>query len=112
MKLTEMIQRMDEPDKTRAYRAQISGFDGSDSRKCSVCCTASTGGLYLTGFAGEPAADCIDRTVRHLQDRPPGGLECDRRSPLGKGGSRRLTAESLPLPEIRTMNRAKPSSHG
>src|SRR5262249_19223961 len=84
MKLTEMIQRVNEADKTRAYRAEISAFDGERFEEVLDLLDLFDGRVVLDGFTGEPAADCIDRRASNLQDRSPGGLQRDRRSRFGK----------------------------
>src|SRR5262245_62112121 len=78
-----MIERVDEADKTRAYRAQISGFDGERFEEVLDLLDSFDRRVVLDGFTGEPAADCIDRRTRNFEDRPPGGLERDRRSGFG-----------------------------
>jgi hypothetical protein len=40
--------------------------------------------VVTDGVAGEPAANCVDRTTRQLKDRPPGGLEGHCPSRLGE----------------------------
>ena len=40
--------------------------------------------IVTDGFSDEPAADSVDRTMRKLEDRPPGGLERDGPSRLGE----------------------------
>jgi len=64
---------VDEPDKTAAYRAQISGFDGERFEEVLSLVDRFERWLVLDGFTGEPAADCIKRPTSNLQDRPPGG---------------------------------------
>src|SRR5262249_472973 len=78
-----MIQCVNEADKTRAYRAQISGFDGERFEEVLDLLDSFDRRLVLDRFAGEPATDCIDRATRNLEDRPPGGLERDSCSPFG-----------------------------
>ena len=68
-----MIQRMDDPDKTRAYRAQINGFDGERFEEVLDLLDRFDRRVVLDGFTGEPPADCVDRATSNLQDRPPGG---------------------------------------
>src|SRR4030095_13825388 len=48
--------------------------------------------VVCDGFAGEPAADRIDRAMRNLQGPPPGALERDAPSPFHEG--RAETADS------------------
>ena len=81
-----MIQCVNEPDKTRAYRAQISGFDGERFEEVLNVLDRFDRRVVLDGFTGEPAADWVDRATSNLQDRPPGGFERDFRSCFGKGG--------------------------
>ena len=85
MKLAEMIQCMDEADKTRGYRAQISRFDGERFEDVLGLLDRFDRRLVLDGFTGEPATDCIDRSMSIRQDGPPGGFESDFRSTFGKG---------------------------
>ena len=85
MKLREMIQRVAEPDEAGPDRAQIGGFQRQRFEEVLDLLDRFDRRVVLDGFTGEPAADCIDRTVRDLQDRPPGGLERDRSSRFGEG---------------------------
>ena len=85
IELTEMIQCMDEPDKTRAYRAEVSGFDLERFEEVFGLLDRFDRRVVLDRFTGQSAADCFDRATSNLQDRPPGGLERDRRSRLGNG---------------------------
>src|SRR5215831_19280365 len=80
-----MIQRVDDTDKTRAYCAKIAGFDGERFEEVLDLLDLFDGRVVLDGFTGEPAADCVDSATSDFEDRPPGGLERDRRSRFGKG---------------------------
>src|SRR5262249_12026898 len=77
-------------------RAQISGFDRERFQEVLDLLDLFDGRVVLDGFTGEPPTDCVDRATSHLQARPPGGLERDRRSRFGKGwietADARLTA--------------------
>src|SRR6516165_2379515 len=86
MKLSEMIKCMDEPHKTRAYRAQIRGFDLERFEEVLGLLDRLDRRVVLDRFTGQPTPDCIDRATSELQDRSPGGLQCNCRSPFGKGG--------------------------
>src|SRR5215472_10247361 len=81
-----MVQRVDHPDKTRAYRAQISGFDRRRFEEMLDLLDLFDRRVVLDGFTGEPLADCVDRATSNFHDRPPGGLERDCRSRFGNGG--------------------------
>src|SRR5215471_9779837 len=81
-----MIQCVNEADKTRPYRAQISGFDGERFEEVLDLLDRFDRRFVLNGFTREPQADYVDRATSNLQDRSPGGLECDRGSRFGEGG--------------------------
>ena len=107
MKLREMIQRVDEADEAGPIVPRSVVSSGSDSRKCSICWTASSGGSYVTDSPASrrriaSTAPCatsrVARQAASSATSPPASTRV---------GSRRLTADSLPIPEIRTMSRAK-----
>ena len=85
MKLREMVQRVDEADEAGAYRAQIGGFQRERFEEVLDLLDRFGRRIVGDGFAGEPPADRIDRTMRDLQDRPPGGLERDLPSRFHEG---------------------------
>ena len=94
-------------------------FDGvclvssdSDSRKRSICSTASTGGDCMTASPASRrrttstelrATSSTARQAASTATLPPA---------LARVGSRWLNADSLPAPEIRTMNRENGSTQG
>src|SRR4030095_16543357 len=80
-----MIQRGDEADEAGTYRAQIGGFQRERFEEVLDLLDRFVRRVVCDGFAGEPAADRIDRTRRNLQGRPPGGLERDLPSRFHEG---------------------------
>ena len=110
VKLGEMIEGMTESDKAGPDRSQISRFQGERFEEVLDMLDRLIGRLVFDEFAGEPAATGIDSAMSDFQDRSPGGLERDRPSCLGN--DRLETADALPFPDIRTMNRANGSSQG
>jgi len=80
MKLTEMIQCVDEPDKTRTYRAQISGFDLERLEEVFGLLDLFDRRVVLDGFTREPATNCIDCTTGNLRVQSKSFVT---RTPLG-----------------------------
>src|SRR5262249_21716722 len=86
MKLSEMIKCMDEPHKTRAYRAQIRGLDLERFEEVFGLLDCFDRRVVIDRFTGQSAADCIDCATSNLQDCPPRGLERHCASRFGKSG--------------------------
>jgi hypothetical protein len=85
IKRTEMIQCVNETDETRAYRAEISGFDGERFEEVLDLLYLFDRRVVIDGFTAEPPTDCVDCAMSNLQYSPP-RLKRDRHSRFGKGG--------------------------
>ena len=86
MQLVQVIERMAESNETRLECGQIERFERQRLQVFLGLSGSFNRRVVTEGFPDEPAADSVDRTVRKLQERSPGGLERDRRSRFGKGG--------------------------
>src|SRR4029453_10174539 len=108
MKRREMIQRVDKADEAGTYRPQIGGFQRERFEEVFDLLDPFDRRIVCDGFAGEPAADRIDRAMRNLQGRPPGGLERDLPSRFHEGrvettDSRFATRSGDPNDELREV---------
>jgi hypothetical protein len=79
-----MIQCVAQPNETRFKRGQIKCFKRKRFEKFVNLSDCIKGRSVIDGFSSETTADSIDRSMRKLEDRPPGGLERDSPSRLGE----------------------------
>ena len=92
--------------------AQIGGFERERLQELLGLSGCFDRRIVTDGFAGEPAADGVDRTMRELQGRPPAGLERDGPSGLGEDRIETADGRLAAFSGDPIINREKRSSHG